>query len=286
MRRLLVCLLFVAASTFGLLSGAGAQAPVSAWDEPTLSNPVDITITSSNYTTFGHLSQSQDYYFSCGGQTVAIPSKFHIWGGHNVVIEDCDFDITGSDWAGYFQNTTGTLWMHDVHFGGSQLTGGFQMQEPGTTTVVLRDVVFDTVHGSQNTNHAECIQTWSGPQRLLVDGLECPTTYQGLFLLPNQQDSTTTETTWDLRNVEVDGVGAYDLWVGNTNPSTIPTWNVQGVYDCGSGEPRDADGMSDNGQAWANVKPCPNPHPPAWLTGNPAGPVYGLDEPIVPIGGE
>ena len=50
----------------------------------------------------------------------------------------------------------------------------------------LRDVLFDQVIGSYSTNHAECIQTWSGPDRFLIDALTCNTTYQGLFLQPNQ----------------------------------------------------------------------------------------------------
>jgi hypothetical protein len=53
------------------------------------------------------------------------------------------------DWAGDFQNQTGTLWIHDVHFGGVHLTGGIQLQEPGAT-VVIRDELFDQVNGSQS----------------------------------------------------------------------------------------------------------------------------------------
>jgi hypothetical protein len=60
-----------------------------------------------------------------------------------VVFEDCDLDITASDWAARFSNQAGPLWIHDVHFGGAELTGGIQMQEPGAT-VVMRDVLFDT----------------------------------------------------------------------------------------------------------------------------------------------
>ena len=67
---------------------------------------------------------------------------------------------------------------------------------------------------------------------MLIDGLECPTTYQGLFLLPNQSDSTTPEANWDLRNVQLDGEGAYDLWLGDVQPSQVgvlPVFNVANV---------------------------------------------------------
>ena len=110
----------------------------------------------------------------CAGQD-------HDLGGQNVVFQDCDENGTSptGDWAGYLEDQTGTLWIHDVHFG-VHLTGGVQMQEPAAT-VVMRDVLFDTVYGSYTTNHAECIQTWSGPSRFLIHGLVCPTTYQGRF---------------------------------------------------------------------------------------------------------
>jgi hypothetical protein len=199
-----------------------------------------------------------------------------------VVFQDCDEYVTDptGDWAAYLEDQTGTLWVHDVHFGGAHLTGGVQVQEPGAT-VVMRDVLFDTVYGSYQTNHAECVQTWSGPAQLLIDGLQCSTTYQGLFLLPNQWDSTTTEGTWDFRNVQIDGDGAFDLWLGDVQPSTVgslPALNLENVYDCGPGEPRDYDGSSDGGQVWAGVKSCPSGgvSAPVWST--PGGGVTGDDD--------
>jgi hypothetical protein len=252
----------------------------SAWDEPALVDPTVITLSASNRSLT--LSQSQDYIVQCPPGQFDVPGKITIWGGHNVVFQDCDENVTSptGDWAAYVEDQTGTLWIHDVHFGGVHLTGGVQMQEPGAT-VVMRDVLFDTMYGSYSTNHAECIQTWSGPSRFLIDGLECPTTYQGLFLLPNQHDATTLETTWDFRNVQLDGDGAYDLWLGNVQPSQVgvlSVFNVSNVYDCGPGEPRDWDGTSDANHAWANVKSCPSggETPPVWSRAD--GSVTGADD--------
>ena len=271
-------------------SAPNQSAGASAWDEPALANPTVVILSTRNRSLT--LDQSQDYIVECPAGEFDVPGKITIWGGHNVVFQDCDENVTNpaGDWAAYLEDQTGTLWIHDVHFGGVHLTGGIQMQEPGAT-VVMRDVLFDTVYGSYTTNHAECIQTWSGPARLLIDGLECPTTYQGLFLLPNQSDSTTLETTWDLRNVQLDGEGAYDLWLGDVQPSqlgVLPVFNVSNVYDCGPGEPRDWDGTSDANHAWANVKACPSAGVAAPVWSNADGSVTGEDDGVSPaaIAGE
>jgi hypothetical protein len=211
-------------------------APVpSAWDRPSLSDPTTVQISDTNHVLV--LNQSQDYVVQCPPGTLQLSAALNIWGGHNVVFEDCDLDLTDSDWAARFSNQTGTLWIHDVHFGGAHLTGGVQMQEPGAT-VVMRDVLFDTVYGSLDTNHAELIQTWAGPSRLMIDGLTGSTTYQGLFLEPGQYDSGPAPTVFDLRHIDIDDSrGAYALWLDDVNGSpqgdasgAILSWDVQDVY--------------------------------------------------------
>ncbi len=184
-----------------------------------------ITLSSTKYNLA--LPQNQDYILQCPNGPIVLPGVLSIWGGHNVVIQHCDFEAN-NDWVAYLHNTGGTLWVSDVHFGGTNLTGGVQLQEPGAT-VVMRDVLFDTVYGSLSTNHAELIQTWSGPARFLIDGLTGSTAYQGLYLLPNQWDNTTVETQWDFRNIDIDDSnGAYALWVSDQN-GLFPL-NVQNVY--------------------------------------------------------
>jgi hypothetical protein len=184
-----------------------------------------ITLSSTRYNLA--LPQNQDYILQCPNGPIQLPGVLSVWGGHNVVLQHCDFEAN-NDWVAYLHNTAGTLWVHDVHFGGTNLTGGVQLQEPGAT-VVMRDVLFDTVYGSYTTNHAELIQTWSGPARFLIDGLTGSTTYQGLYLLPNQMDNTTVETQWDFRNIDIDDSnGAYALWVSDQNgPFAL---SVQNVY--------------------------------------------------------
>ena len=211
-------------------------APSSAWGEPALVNPITINVTPATNLA---LPQNQDYILQCPTGTMVLTDTFKVWGGHNVVLQNCNFELSISGWAGKFENQSGTLWIHDVHFGGVDLTGGLQLQEPGAT-VVMRDVLFDTVYGSYSTNHAELIQTWSGPARLLIDGLSGATTYQGLFLLPNQFNYSTgpAPTVFDLRNINIDDTqGAYALWLGYVHgaPSLnqaagIATFNVAHVF--------------------------------------------------------
>jgi len=167
----LLSLILVCAAT-----AAPAPASASAWNQPALVDPTTVTINDSERNL--KLDQTKDYILECQPGPVRLSWALVVWGGRNVVVQDCDIDVTIPNWAAAFKDQTGTLWVHDVHFGGRWLTGGVQLQEPDAT-VVMRDVLFDRIHGSYATDHAECLQTWAGPARLLIDGLQCPTDYQG-----------------------------------------------------------------------------------------------------------
>jgi hypothetical protein len=215
-------------ATTGASTTASESSRPSVWDRPTLVHPQTIMITPSNHNL--KLSQSQDFILRCPKGPLMLPSKLVVWGGHDVELQNCNLHVTDQDWVGYLQHQTGTLWIHNVHFGGAHLTGGIQLQEPGAT-VVMRDVLFDKVYGSLHTNHAELIQTWCGPKRLLIDGLTGSTTYQGLFLLPNQWCATRLSQ-FDLRHVNInDADGAVALWLGDVNGgnSALPL-TVSDVY--------------------------------------------------------
>lgn len=216
------------AALCSLAAGAGSHAAGtgSAWDQPALVNPVVIPISDANRNLV--LDQTRDYVLSCGPGSTRLSAKLSVWGGHNVVFEHCGLSVT-HDWVAYFHNQTGTLWVHDVHFGGARLTGGIQLQEPGAT-VVMRDVLFDKVYGTRATNHAELVQTWAGPKRLMIDGLSGADTYQGLFLLPNQWSFGPAPTVFDLRHIDIDNSqGGYALWLGDV-AGRIHTWHVQDTY--------------------------------------------------------
>lgn len=268
------------------LTPAAHVRPSSAWQRPALADPETIMVSNRDRNLV--LNQHRDYVLRCARRPVRLTWPLVVWGGHNIAFAHCALDIVVRNWAAQFKDQTGTLWIDGVRFGGRRLTGGVQLQEP-RATVVMRDTLFDTVHGSYRTNHAECLQTWSGPVRLLIDGLTCSTTYQGLFLLPNQWNSTTHETVWDLRNIDITATGAYALWVGNAQPTqrgSIRAWHVSNLHVTGPGEPRNWDGTGDGDTAWRGV-----------LAGSPAGGHYvravrggaaGVDgrRPPLPLAGE
>jgi hypothetical protein len=221
-----------AISALCALAGMGAGPPVaapgtpSAWNLPALRSPTTIGLGPRSYNL--KLDRSRDYILRCPPGRVKLPWTLSVWGGHDVVLQDCNLRVD-HNWVASFKDQSGTLWVHDVHFGGHRLTGGIQLQEPAAT-VVLRDVLFDTVHGNYHTNHAELVQSWAGPRRLLIDGLTGATTYQGLFLLPNQLDRRAAPRVFDLRHIDIDDSrGAYALWLGDL-VGPIATWNVSDVY--------------------------------------------------------
>ena len=250
----------------------------SAWDAPKLQEPLTVTVTAGHHNL--NLLPGQDYVVRCPPGQLVLGSRLVVNGGHNVELEDCNLRITSHDWAAYLEHQSGTLWVHDVHFGGNHLTGGLQMQEPGAT-VVMRDVVFDRVYGSYHTNHAELIQTWCGPTRLMIDGLTGSTTYQGLFLLPDQWCSTPLSV-FDLRHVDInDAGGAYALWLGDVKGPL--RMNVRDVYVAPPQQ-----------RAWRGWWLWPKPPDGTWsgvAAGAPPGGAYvqptstgatGVDQSVVP----
>jgi hypothetical protein len=80
----------------------------SAWDEPALVNPTTVVLSDSARSL--KLDQSQDYIVTCPPGQFDVSGKITIWGGHNVVFENCDEYVTNpaGDWAGYLENQTGT----------------------------------------------------------------------------------------------------------------------------------------------------------------------------------
>jgi hypothetical protein len=220
----------VASVMLGAASRAGA-APLSrsAWDRPALKNPATIVVDARHNNLV--LDRARDYIIKLTPGVDSMRSALTIWGGRNIVIDGGKLRITGRSGGMALKNQTGVVWVHDLHISGrSNLLEGIDLQEPDAhATVVLRDLLIDEVHGSYRTNHADLLQTWAGPSRLLIDGFTGTTGYQGFFLTPNQWDSGRAPRVLDLRNVDIVDKGGYALWLGDVHGS-ISTRNVQSVY--------------------------------------------------------
>jgi hypothetical protein len=205
----------------------GARAARLAWPVPALHDPQVIELTP------GHtklvLNLHRDYVLKLPrGRPLSAPQGLSIWGGHNVVLVGGTVSVPDKSGAASLQAQTGTIHIEGVRFTGPRLMEGIDLNEPRGATVELENVYIDTVHGSYKTNHADLIQSWAGPRRLLVDGLIGATQYQGFFLLPNQLDKGPPPQLFDLRNVYInDRQGAYALWL-QTQPR-VPL-HTSGVY--------------------------------------------------------
>jgi len=234
------------------------------------------------------LDRKRDYVLRCPHGQRRLSGRLSVWGGRNVMFADCHERVARPDWAAYFADQAGTLWIDGVHFGGVHLTGGIQLQEPGAT-VVMRDVLIDTVHGSYLTNHAELIQSWAGPRRLLIDGLTGSSTYQGLFLLPNQQYDGPPPELFDLRHIDIDDTrGRYALWLSDqrgrfptdvqdvfVQPNRARTWRGSWLWGFGG-----ADAHRGRGDTWANVS-AGRPPGGHYVHATPEG-AAGIDPAVVP----
>jgi hypothetical protein len=188
----------------------------SAWDRPALVDATTIVVNPARNDLV--LDQSKDYVLRLTPGVDSMRTGLTVWGGRNIVIDGGHLNITGRSGGMALKNQAGTIWIHDLHIsGGRGLMEGIDLQEPMPgATVVLRDVLIDKVHGSYATNHADLIQTWAGPSRLLIDGFTGTTGYQGFFLLPNQWYNGPSPKIFDLRNIDINASrGAYALWVSD-----------------------------------------------------------------------
>lgn len=211
---------------------------------------------------------------------VSLPDGLRVDGGHNVVIiggaVDVGDGVTREDGsiqrrAALFSGQTGTLHVEGVRFlspADAPLTEGIDLDEREGATVVFQNVVVERVVGDRRSNHADGIQTWAGPRRLLVDGLTIETTYQGLFLLPNQHYDGPPPVLVDLRHVYVRGAAGcgYLLWKDDA-PWRIELRNVY-VEPCRRiAGGRDGVVWPKGDDAWAGVRIGRPPQPYATTAG-------------------
>jgi hypothetical protein len=147
-----------------------------------------------------------------------------IVGGHNVVLENAVLlyaapaALTPTAETGvrglFLKGQTGVMYVNGLQIRGT-LNEGIQLDQkaPGAA-VVLRGVAIDPVRGTEADWHADLLQTWAGPAKLVVDDFTGTSNYQGMFLRPNQlwETGPKPDFFW-LRNVHLDvSTGFYALW--------------------------------------------------------------------------
>jgi hypothetical protein len=194
-----------------VLAGASSAQARSPWQRPTLRRPITVVANASHRSLV--LDLHRDYVVKLTRGAERIPGGLSIWGGRNVVIDGGHIVVPDKAGGMVLKNQTGTIWIRGVYISGRRLMEGIDLDERAPrATVVLRDILVATVHGSYATNHADLLQTWAGPSRLLIDGFTGTTNYQGFFLLPNQFLSGQRPRLFDLRHVNIFSRGGYALW--------------------------------------------------------------------------
>jgi hypothetical protein len=202
------------------------QAPRKlSWSPPPLVAPITLAMGNSAATLV--LNNARDYLLRLPAVGAAVrPAGLVISGGHNVVLIGGSVDVAGGvrtaglqvqRRAMYLKGQTGTVFVEGVTFYSSAtgtLTEGIDLDQRLGATVVLQNISLARLVGSRTTNHADGVQTWAGPNRLLIDGLSFQTQYQGMFLLPNQLFTGPAPVLFDLRNISIVGEpgSGYLLW--------------------------------------------------------------------------
>jgi hypothetical protein len=201
-------------------------------DRPTLVNPTTVTI--SPLVPVAVLDPKRDYVVKVAD--AVFDREVAISGGHNVVLENATIRYGAPlgapvDWmvrALFLKGQTGVMYVNGLQLRGP-LHDGIQLDQkaPGVA-VVLRNVSVDPVHGTYDGYHADLLQTWAGPSRLVVDGFTGTSDYQGFFLKPNQLwlDGPKPEYFW-FNNVRLDvSHGYYALWTDGFGAFPVQTTDV------------------------------------------------------------
>tara|TARA_B100000941_G_C28502662_1_gene555314 strand:- start:1244 stop:2755 length:1512 start_codon:yes stop_codon:yes gene_type:complete len=204
-----------------------SQAQTLSWAPPELVNPITVNVTSS-YRSL-NLDTNQDYIIQMPTTPLTANGGLNIIGGHNVVLigGEIRFDTPLPDGfhptarRGLFvKQSTGTVHIEGLLITGDYLLEGINidMRDPNAV-LQLQNIRIDTVTGSYDGNHADCVQTWGGPSELRIDRMTGRTTYQGFFLHP-EQFADTTPILFDMRNINIIGLpgAAYLYWQATDYP--------------------------------------------------------------------
>lgn len=181
------------------------------------------------------LDPTRDYVVSIPtGAVFTRPAA--IVGGHNVVLESATLRYAApagapADWIvrGLFLKAqTGVMWVNGLQIRGPLAEGIDLEQRAPDATVVLHNIAIDQVSGTYDTNHADLLQTWAGPAKLVVDGFTGSSNYQGMFLKPNDLWADGPRPAFfSLSNLTLDvSTGYYALWTDGFEAFPMSIRNV------------------------------------------------------------
>jgi hypothetical protein len=204
----------------GTVSAAVAAA-VNQKADALLARPVLVaptTITMSSATSYVNLDPTKDYIVTMRPGSV-FTKALTIIGGRNVVFENTSMQYAAPVGAApgwlvrglLLQDQRGVMWVNNLQIHGP-LTEGIDLSQHYGASVVLRNIAIDPISGTVDTNHADLLQTWAGPGRLVVDGLTGTSNFQGIFLQPADTWTGPDPEFLVLRNITMDlSTGIYAL---------------------------------------------------------------------------
>ena len=188
--------------------------PVLAWAPPELDSPETVQVTQGDRDL--RLDPERDYVLVMPPEPLV--GGLSVNGGDDVVMVGGEITVpAGSDGNRglALKRQRGTVHVEGLAITGDGLGEGINLDQtvPGAV-VQLQNVRVSTVSGSKDGHHADVLQTWAGPAELRIDRLSASTTYQGFFLLPRQFGDQPEPGLFDLRRVDITGVGehGYLLW--------------------------------------------------------------------------
>jgi hypothetical protein len=169
--------------------------PELAHRPPALTAPTVISLAPSQ--ACPALDPARDYIVKLP-LTAPYSRQLFLSGGRHVVVVGGEINLTAvTNRAVYTKDLRGTLYVEGVKITGPGVQDAFVIDSRYGGAVVLQNVAVLGAFGSEAGYHADLVQTWAGPARLLVDHFFGKSAYQGFFLHPGQQWSGWTGTDVD-----------------------------------------------------------------------------------------
>lgn len=155
---------------------------MTAWWPAPQKSPIEIELKSGRSDV--RLDPSRDYIL-WASEPVETPVVVN--GGRHVRQAPLEIHLAKPGRALYPLGQRGSFYSEGLAITGTQTTEGIDLDQRYGATVILLNTYVEALRGSRDTNHADVIQTWAGPGKLIVVGMQATSDYQGFFLLPRQQ---------------------------------------------------------------------------------------------------